>query len=891
VRSLLSLLMRLYPAEYRARFGHEMREQMLLDYQHARARGFFSVLPFVAISLWDLTRSALLERLAPSWRSRRSLVLSNRRALNMLGDTWVDFVHALRCLRRAPRFVALAAGTLGLALGALAGIFSVVEAVLLRPLPFPDPDRLVFIVGSAPGTEMPAQIGASPELYVQYQDAQLLEDIAFQGFGGARTIRAGDRSERISIWSTSTSLFSTLGVQPAFGRFPVREDASKVAVISHQLWTTMFASDPDVIGRTVEADGALRTIIAVMPPDFWWLNDAWQMWTPYEITAADVRAAGPSELGQFEIRLVGRMRPGVTREAVIEELNELSRRLPERFGGSPEYASTLAQYRAVVTPMKEGLAFSNNAEVLWTLFGSAAMVLLIACANVASLFLVRGERRQSDHAVRTALGGTRTRLIRVGLAEAFVVALLASALAVVFAQLAVPIFLDTAPYFTARLGQVRLSTTILFTLAGAIFCALVCGFLPAIRASSPRYAHLREGGKGATRRRRWGQSGLVVTQTALALVLLIGSVLLLKRFVLLHSSDLGYETEDIMTFQFAPEGADLVDGAAYVRLHLDFMERIASLPEVESVGVVNNVPLDEAAEPMRFLTDAAGPTDGILLDFTFTGGDYFETMGIEVERGRVFTREDHTSQPGNVLISRSAADQLWPAQDPLGQRIRREDRDDWHTVVGVTEDIVQAEFGRVTPLVYFPLNGPTPTSWRVTSPGYVVKTARAEAIAPEIRELIREAAPGAPMYAISTMEVIADDELRLLRFVMMILSLGALLALLLSAVGLFGVLSYVVAERTPEIGVRIYLGAKASAVRAMVVGQGAGVVLIGVFAGLALSALGTRILGSILFGTTAVDVMTFAVVAAVMIGVGLLASYLPARRASSVDPVEALKGT
>jgi predicted permease len=322
------------------------------------------------------------------------------------------------------------------------------------------------------------------------------------------------------------------------------------------------------------------------------------------------------------------------------------------------------------------------------------------------------------------------------------------------------------------------------------------------------------------------------------------------------------------------------------------MDRIAALPDVQSVGVVNNVPLDEPVTAMRFLrdTDVASPEGGVPLTFTHAGGEYFRTMGIALLNGRAFTREEHAVNPGSVVISRSAADRLWPGQDPLGRRIRSADREEWHTVVGVVGDVTQYGPSDVPPpLVYFPLVGPTPTSWQVVSPGYVVKTSRAGSIAPEIRELVRQVAPGAPMYQINTMEGLAARELSGIKLMTLLLGFGGVIALALSAVGLFGVLSYVVAERTREIGVRIALGARNTQVRRLVVARGSVVVAAGVLLGLGVAALSTRVLDAMLFGVAPVDVPSYAGMSVLMLSIGWLASYLPAHRASRVDPIEALR--
>jgi predicted permease len=470
----------------------------------------------------------------------------------------------------------------------------------------------------------------------------------------------------------------------------------------------------------------------------------------------------------------------------------------------------------------------------------------------------------------------------------------AGALAVVLAWVTIPLFVRAAPTDVPRLAQAGLSgSTILFTAGLSVFAALLCGLVPALRSSTNDLTRLREGGRGSTGRRTWGRDALVVGQTALALVLLIGSGLLVRSFIELRGVDPGYDTEDVFTFQIAPEGDDLRDAESYARFHMDFMERLAALPGVESVGIVENVPLNEGVSNGRFLTEAtASDVDGgTLLGYTWAAGDYFRTMGIDVLEGRPFERADQTSGLGNVVISRAAADLLWPGQDAIGRRVRLREAEPWETVVGVVEDVMQYGFrNEPQPLVYYPLVGQGPGSRVVSSPAYVVKTGRADDIAGEIRALAREVAPTAPMYRVFTMAGLAAQSMGQLSFTMLTLGIASMLALVLGAVGLFGMLSFVVAQRTQEIGVRMALGAEARRVRRMVVAQGARVVILGVLIGLGVAIGTTRVLGSLLFGVEASDAGTFVGMSVTMVLVGLLASYLPARRASSVDPIESLKG-
>jgi predicted permease len=636
----------------------------------------------------------------------------------------------------------------------------------------------------------------------------------------------------------------------------------------------------------LEVNGAQREVIGIMGPEFRFPDDDTLLWISSEIRAEGVQP------GRFGVNMVGRLRPGVTPQALAIELNVLAKRLPERFGGSANYRRLIEQHRAVVRPVKEQV-LGAVAQPLWVLLGAVGIVLLIACANVANLFMVRAEGRQRDLAVRRAIGAARRELVRLQLSESVVVAGLAAGFALLFAIVSLPSFLRAAPPGIPRLLDVRVDVaTLVFTVFAAVVSAFICGIVPAMRASSPDLTRLKEGGRGATRGRRWLRAGLVTAQTALALVLLIGSGLLMKSFWSLRHVDPGYETRDIMTFQVAPEGPSLDNPQAFARFHMELMNRIRALPGVQSVGLVENVPLNEgtALAPFRTSELSTDPDAGKRLQFTFAAGDYFSTMGIRVLGGRVFPARDLQATLGTVVISKSAAEMLWPGEDAVGRQLQLLGHEAWATVVAIVEDVKQNNFRETgQAVVYYPLVVTSQPNWVVSSPAYVVKTARAATIAPEIRALVREAAPGAPMYRVFTMERLAADSMVQLSFTMLTLGILSALALILGAVGLYGVLSYVVAERTREIGVRMALGARADQVRRMVVAQGAQVVAAGVVIGVIASLASTRILGSLLFGVAPLDWVTFLAMSGSMVIIGLLASYLPARRASKVDPIESLR--
>jgi predicted permease len=685
----------------------------------------------------------------------------------------------------------------------------------------------------------------------------------------------------------SNEMYPTLNVRPALGRAPVDADGPNVAVISDRLWEEWFGRDTSVIGRSYFIAGEMRQVLGVMPPEFQFPTDETLLWVANPVQPTTVR------VGNFGVPVVARMKPGVTAAQLEAELTTLSKQLPERFGGPATYERLIAQHSAVIEPILDRLVSPTVRTSLWVLLGGVGIVLLIAVANVTNLFLVRVEGRHRDLAVRRALGASRGQLVRLQLAEGLVVAVTAGVLAVALGAIALPLFLQAAPEGIPRLGAVSLDgATLAATFGLVILVALACSTVPALRASAPDLARIREGGRTGTDRRHWGRDGLVVGQTALAMVLLISAALLIRSFQQLRAVDPGYETADVYTFQFAPDQDHLVDGPAWGRLHLAFMDQLRALPGVTAVGVVNNVPLDEGTSGGRFLTDEGSVEEGgTLLDQNFAGGDYFEAMGISLLRGRIFSSDEAIVPNSSVIISRSAGDRLWPDADPVGRRLRRTAQPGAiYTVVGVVEDVKQDDWrDEGEAVVYFPLTGPTPTAWSMGSPAYVVKSPRAASLTEDVRRLVREIAPEAPVYREYTMEFLAQRAMVELTFTMLALGVVSALALILGAVGLYGVLAYVVAERTREIGVRMALGATTTTVQRMVVSQGARVVLLGIALGIAAAVASTRTLDALLFGVAAINPLLYLLMAVMLLGVGLLASYLPARRASRVDPMEALR--
>jgi predicted permease len=806
-----------------------------------------------------------------------------------LEDTGRDLRHALRALLRTPGFLIITVGTLALAIGATAGMFGVVNSVMLEPLPFPHPERLVSVQGTAPGTDLPERFDLGRDFYLQYKERSKLIDGILTFSGGTSTFRTDERVERIQMAWVTNDMYAALGVRPQLGRVPVTEDNDNAVVISDELWSTWFGRDPSVIGKSFFVSDTTRKIIGVMPRSFHFPSDNTLLWISNNVRLEDVRP------GNFGMPIMVRMKSGVSQEQLAAEMTRLAKALPARFGGPPNYTRVIDRYHAVVSSMLDRMVGPTLRTSLWVLLGAVTVVLLIACANVANLFLVRAESRRRDLTVRRAIGASRAQLVRFQMAEAIVVAVTAGVLAVVLSTVTLPLFLRAAPRGIPRLGEVGLGLpTIAVTFALVILVSLLCGGAPALRASSPDLTALREGGRGSTGRRRWGRDLLVVGQTALALVLIIGAALLVASFQRLRHVNPGYDVKDIYTFQFAPQQPQLRDGPSLGRMHLMVMDRLRALPGVTTVGVVNNIPLDEGTDGVR-VTAEGMPSDGggSLINMNFTGGDYFRAMGIKLLQGRTFTNEEAVTPNSNVIISRAAGEKLWPGQNPLGRRIRpRFGRQDSlaFTVVGVVNDVKQLDWREAgDAVIYFPLTGPFAGAWGMGSPAYVVKSPRAEMLKGEVRQIVHDVAPEAPVYREYTMEFLSRRSMIQLSFTMLTLGVVSALALILGALGLYGVLSYVVAQRTREIGVRMALGASTGAVRRQVVSEGAKVVLVGVAIGIVAALASTRLLGTLLYGVKAVDPLVFAAMSLVMVGIGVLASYMPARRASSVDPIEALR--
>ncbi len=815
----------------------------------------------------------------------------------MLGQLWNETRQAVRTLAKERRFALAASLTLALGIGAVTSIFSVANGVLLRPLPFPEADRLVNIWSTAPGLGYD-QFPLSPDIYHFYRRRNTVFESTAMFQQGRVNLTGEGAPEVVDTAVVTASYFSTLGATPIRGRaFRDDEDlpnAPRVAVVSHRFWMRRFAGDPALVGRTLRLDGEPTEVVGITPA---WFDSAGspELFLP---TRLDPDNPPP---GTFGWSASARLKPGVTAETAAAALVPLVDQFKEERAASSNYRAFLTdgRYRPLVQSMKED-AIGSVREPLWILLGTVGIVLLIACANVANLFLVRADGRQREVAVRAALGATRASLVRRMLVEAVTLSAVGSGLGLLLAATALPALLSLAPGTIPRLDQVTLDGTVLaFATGAALLSALLFGLVPAVRYTRPSsLAALRQGGRGATDepRRRLAQNLLVVLQTAMALVLLVGSGLLVRSFSNLMAADLGFAPRDVLTFRVALTNTAYPDSANILGFAEDVRARLAAIPGVDSVGAVTVLPVASDAPGTTHEFDGqptpAGQLPPMIHFKTVTPG-YFDAMSIPIVAGRDYHAGDMRDGVRSVIVNQALAARYWPDEDPLGKRLRLGSSDgagtDWFTVVGVVGSVRQEGLREQPgPLVYYGLNETAPNG----TPRLLTFALRGQDL-PQRADAIRQAVwsidGDMPIAAMQTMDEVVEDSIVQFAFTMLTLGIASAMALVLGAVGLFGVLSYAVSLRTREIGLRLALGAAPARVMRSVVLTGATITGGGLVVGVA-GAIGlTRLLDGILFEVEALDPATFAAMALVLVAVALAASYLPARRAARVSPLEAMR--
>lgn len=815
--------------------------------------------------------------------------------------------HALRSLRRTPAFTLTAIFTLVIGIGATVAIFTVVNRVLLRSLPFGDADRLVGAWHDMPPINL-RHIEQGADTYFAYKrHAKSIEGIGIYQDGAVNVADPGGDGEpqRLSAAYISASLIPVLEVPPLLGRaFTEAEDLPNgpdVVVISEPLWRKRFGGDRSAVGRTLDVNGVARQIVGVMPDRFRFPSAKTQLWLPQ---ALDPNNPFP---GGFSYPAVARLKPGVTLEAAQRDFDAVLQRLPEI---SPNFAPGVstkmlmdqAKPKAVLVPLHKDVT-GDIAGTLWMVAAAAALVLLVACANVANLILVRADSRQRELAVREALGAGRARVLGHFLAESAVLTFVAGAAGLGVAVLAVRVLRGAGPAELPRLDEITLGTPeVLFTIAVAALVATICSVIPALRIGRVQLGNaLREGGRSGTagRARQRVRGALVAAQIALAMVVLAGSGLLVRTFQRMSAIKPGFDVENVATFWVAAPRARYKTDTTLVRFYSQLTERVAALPGVRSVGISSRLPLlrfGMNANPFYVEGDAASETKIPPLQiFTTADGGYFRTLGIAIVAGRNFERLE-TQRGDEAIISQRTAEHFFKDSTgvaAIGRRFRPLPSGPFYTIIGVAANARDtALVAAPSQTVYFPQALVTDSLLRQTrgTMALVVKTSGdPAAIVPAVQRALRELDPTLPAFEVQPMTALVTASMARLSFVILILGSAAVVALLLGAVGLYGVMAYLVTLRTRELGVRIALGAQPRAVAAMMTRQGLVLTAAGVAGGLVLFALVARFLRAFLFGVAPSDPVALLAASVMLVAVASLASWIPARRASRVNPVEALR--
>ncbi|MGH9940804.1 MAG: ABC transporter permease [Pyrinomonadaceae bacterium] len=801
---------------------------------------------------------------------------------------WQDIKYGARMLRKSPGFTLIAVLALALGIGANTAIFSVVNAVLLRPLPFANAGRVALFHSGTTGG--PASV-AYPDLEDYAARAQTLEHVA--GFlTTGTTLTGGDEPLRVygaAVWS---SLFPLLGVNAALGRtFSTEEDREgtpPVVVLSHEFWQGRFGGDPGIIGRQIPLSGG-KTVVGVMPPGFQFplaMTHPREFWVP--LSSSPVVKESRARRERVFLPVLASIKPGATLEGANAELDTIARAL------EAQYPASNTGRRMRLVGLQDSLV-SDIKPALLVLLGAVGCVLLIACANVANLLLARATGRGKEIAVRTALGASRARVVRQLLTESLLLSLVGGALGLLLAVWGVDLLLAASPPEVANLGGVSLDARVLlFTLGISTLTGILFGLAPALQASRLDLNEaLKEGGRGSTEggRRSRVRGLLVVSEVALSLVLLVGAGLLIKSFYKLLNTDPGYETGSVLSLTLPISGKKYPQPEDQARFFQQVMRRTSEVAGVEAVGVTSQLPLGGSEIIYDFNIEgrpSAAPGSEPSAGYTIASPGYFSTLNIPLRRGRTFTEQDGGKAPPVVVVNEAFARRFFGTEDPIGKRLIPLDREQpTRQIVGVVGDVRhQSLSAEAYPDMYVSyLQDP-----RVTL-DLVVRTATADpnGVAPAVRGAIREINRDQLIWQTQTMSGLVASNVAPRRFNMLLLGVFAGVALVLAAIGIFGVMNYTVAQRTHEIGIRLALGAQTGDVLRMVIGQGMALVLLGVGVGLAGAFAVTRVLASLLYGVSTTDPVIFASVSLVFTAVALLANYLPARRATKVDPLIALR--
>ena len=802
-----------------------------------------------------------------------------------------DIRYGVRMLRKSPLFTAVAVTAIAIGIGANTAMFSLVDAILLRPLPYPEPQRLIVV-----GTHQRDGSGMSPmgtADFLAWRDRQQsFEQVAIlDGAGGSFALSGMGAPERIPGVGVSANFFSVFGVPPLKGRgFQPGEDrpgAPGVVAISEQLWRDYLGSDPEVLNRTLTLDGKLHTIVGVMPAGFRFPSrrpvDVWAIHT----------LNPPSVRPPYGLLALGRLKPGVSVRQTEAELNDIVAQVTVQYPSSPDLVG-------VMMPMKEWMV-SDVSTGLLVLLGAIALVLLIAVVNVANLLLARATVRQREVAVRMALGASRKRVVRQLLTESAVLSLLGGVIGLLLAYFAVRAFLAFGPGQMPRLGEVGINSgVLLFTFVVCVGSGMLFGLAPALETSRPSLSDplkdTNRSSSSASAHRT--HRALLVFEVALALLLMIGSGLLIRSFVRLSDVNPGVQTDNVITAAISLP--DSYAGPPQItQFWQQFLEKVQSLPGVKAAGVTMSIPpnLLEISNPFTVEGQGYDRNRRLQLAEEMTvSPDYFRSLGIPLLRGRFFSRSDKVEgdkDPMIVIINETMAKQYFGDKDPIGRRIQTGDPDPnsaWETIVGVVGDVKYSGLDSApAPTLYVPYNENGWVMWSREMYLVVCSSGNAPKIVPAIRSQLASMDSTLPLAQIRTMDQLLDESLVQQRFRTWLVSGFAALALLLSAIGIYALISYSVSQRTREIGVRIALGAQRSNVLGMVLREGLQLLAFGLLLGLIGALSATRIMQSLLYSTSATDALSFVATSFTLIAVALLACYIPARRATKVDPMIALR--
>lgn len=827
-----------------------------------------------------------------------------------------DLRYAVRTLAKAPGFAAVAILTLAIGIGANTAIFSAIDTVLLKPLPYPASDRLVQLNAVAMGA---ARFGLS---YPDLVDLRGLSTV-FSGAGGSTSQRynltgAGDPLE-VQAASVSADLFPVLGVAPEIGRrFAAADERAPVAMISHGLWVRNFGSDRGIVGKPIALDGKSYTVIGVMPAGFHYPDDNIQVWTPIGDALAQNQGAETNRGLHFFTGLA-RLAPNATYDQVTAALKVLSARINAEdsasasqaggqrrqtigiaIGGGPgapnagQRASILDNSLAA-TPLHE-VAIGDTRRPLLILFGAVGLVLLIACANAANLLLARATARRREMALRQALGAARGRLIRQLLTEAIVLALSAAVLGLLFAVWGIRALVSIWPSALPSGSDITMDWRILaFTFGLAIVTGLVFGLIPAWRASAPHIEEtLREESAGTTgSRRRRLQGGLVIGEITVALVLLVGAGLLVRSFIRLSQVNPGFDTHDVLAARVRLTPTRYASGPAQAQFFDQMLTALSSRPGIQSPSLSSTLPLSGQFRMVIFdprTVKPDYPQPFMVLGQFAVSPEYFSAFRIPIRRGRPFTSDDRADAPRVAIVNQETVKELWPGQDPVGKQLNlgRFGGGGVITIVGVIDDIHSAALDATArPEIYTPAaqQPSLDQMWVV----FRATNGKPLQLAGAIREAVHRADPEQPIGEIASLNEIADRLTAARRFNTSLLTLFALLAVALSMVGIYGVTSYAVTQRTRELGIRLALGAQPQQVVSLLVRENVGRVATGLVLGLVGAFAVTRVLKSFLFEVAPSDALTFGSTAVLLAAVALAATWWPARRATRVDPMIALR--